>query len=603
MKLLLAAACLWLGQAVAQDNLAARRDALQSAIVKRDAATVSAMLRGGLAPDFNFDDLNKGRTSESPLTMTMNRDMVDIARLLIDAGANVNRRDGWGRGPIHSARSAEAAKFLAARGADVNAPDGNGRTAAVNAVAEGNLAKMDALRAVGASFDNIDLYARALEIRKPEMFDELLTRGTDPRKPPTRALWLLVESGDGARAKALIERGADPNARNDLEWLITRALFRQRWDIAEALVDAGANLKLPDAPGCGQSFTDCPPIQIARFASFNPALVKKLAAKGLDLNAAGADGHTAITSLIFERPMAIRVAPAQLPAAVGVAQSAVTGETRINAAPPRPQPREIPAADNAARIRALLEAGADANRKFGNATPLMIAVGMPERSKDIATALFEAGGRVEFDAAIPKPNSDERASGVPLNRPGGIGAAMVAGGPPGPMLERIAQPGSLVGNHQGEHTGMNIGPLTYTTLLGRPDIAVRLVQRERQVSRADRHLLYFAAAVGAWDVVTAALPYTKDANAANRAGVTPLMMAASAGQVEAVKALLAAGANVNARSASDWPPLLERSPLSLFAGHSPSRPHLVGGYTALRAASERQHAEVVKLLAQAGARP
>jgi hypothetical protein len=42
--------------------------------------------------------------------------------------------------------------------------------------------------------------------------------------------------------------------------------------------------------------------------------------------------------------------------------------------------------------------------------------------------------------------------------------------------------------------------------------------------------------------------------------------------------------------------------LAALSGHGHSRPPLVGGYTALRAAQERGHAEVVTILKNAGGR-
>jgi len=86
------------------------------------------------------------------------------------------------------------------------------------------------------------------------------------------------------------------------------------------------------------------------------------------------------------------------------------------------------------------------------------------------------------------------------------------------------------------------------------------------------------------------------------------MMAAQDGHADAVRALLAARARVNVRSARDWPPLAERNLREEFgaalAGHSHSqpKPRLVGGYTALRAAKERGHAETARILAEAGGR-
>jgi ankyrin repeat protein len=142
-------------------------------------------------------------------------------------------------------------------------------------------------------------------------------------------------------------------------------------------------------------------------------------------------------------------------------------------------------------------------------------------------------------------------------------------------------------------------------LHGRPDIAVRQVEADRRVTRADRYVLYFAASSANWDVVMSALPYTREVNAANRADVTPLMHATEAGRVDVVRALLAAGASVNARSARIWPPPTDPdfapSIAGAFAGHSRRLP-LVGGYTALRAAQERGHADVVRILKEAGGR-
>jgi ankyrin repeat protein len=149
---------------------------------------------------------------------------------------------------------------------------------------------------------------------------------------------------------------------------------------------------------------------------------------------------------------------------------------------------------------------------------------------------------------------------------------------------------------------MSVGPLTWAAQYGRPDVALRLIKRDRQITRADRHLLYFAAAAGQWDLLMGSLPYTREVNVSNRADVTPLMLAADAGQASAVPALLAAGANVNARSVRSWPPLLETNLGAALAGHSPSPPKLAGGYTALRAAREKGHADIARMLEAAGGR-
>lgn len=536
----------------AQAALQARQDALQSAIVKGDAKAVRAFIRSGMKLDFNFNDLlPRGRSFESPLTMAIYRGQLEIARLLLEGGADVRRKDGFGMSAIHQARSAEAVKLLAAAGADLDVPDERGRTAAVAAVERGDLAVLDILLANGARLNATsggqDLFVRVIESRHPELIGPLLERGANPRSPPTQALWPLIESGDTERARLLLRAGADPNARKGRESLLARALFRSRWEITEALLDAGAGVRVSDPSSCGESFMDCPAIQYARLASVNPAVLARLQAKGLDLDAVAKDGHTALTSLVVERPLAVR--------GVGATVAA------------------IPAPDNVARAKALLERGADPNRKYRGMTPLMLAIASPGTAREMADMMIPFGARIEHETTIRKPDRDTPA-------PAGRGTTPVE-------------------NNQGLLTGMLVGPLTWAAIYSRPDIALRLAQRDGTVTRADRDLLYFAAVLGHWELAKGALQYTQRVNVADRADVTPLMLASHAGRADVVRAFLAAGAKVNSRSARDWPPLLETDFLAALSGH-PSRPPLVGGYTALRAARERGHQEVARILEEAG---
>lgn len=553
-----------------QKTVLARHDELQAAIVKQDAARVGAMIRSGMPLDFNFDETTRGRTSQSPLTVAINLNHLAIARLLLEGGATAGRLDGFGEAAIHSAKSLEAVQLLRKHGADIDAQNRRGMTALAEAVERGDAAKAELLLAGGARPDaplkGPDLFTVAVKANHAELIPVLLARGADPRLPPTAALWPLIESGDTERARMLIERGADPNARNDREWLIARALYRQRWEVVTSLADAGANLRLPDGPECASAARGCYSIELARAASLHPPTLAKLKSRGLDLDAYAASGHTALTALIVD-PMHGTTGPAR----GGAAASAT-----------------IPAPDVAARARALLDQGANPNRRYRELTPLMLAIAVagPRALTDL---LIDAGGRVEYQSTIQKQGWNELpAPGYPLS----AGASAV--------LRSVSEP--LIHNNMGLYTGMTMGPLTWTAFHRRPDAAVRLLARDRKVAPEDRFLLYFAGLLGEWDVVMQALAHTREVNASDRAGVTPLMLAAEDGRVDAVKALIAGGARLDAKSANDWPPLLETPPAMLLMGHGPTRPRLVGGYTALKAARSRQREEVVRILHEAGAK-
>jgi len=497
----------------AQKARLAETDAMQSAIVKKDVRAVKRLIAGGLKVDFNFDEAYRGRSSESPLTMAIGRGHVEIARLLLDAGADPNRRDGFGTLPLQRARSEEAVALLRGYGAD----------ATVDKSASGEIS-------------------------------------------PSQAISNLIDRSDDAEAvKRLIGQGADPDATFGRETLLERALFRKRWKIARQLADAGAKLQPPDGAECAQTRRECHSIEAVRLATIDPPTLAHLKSRGVDLDRVAASGFTALASLLLDPP-AMRVV-------------AVGSDGRMG--PSLEPPAELP------RIRALLEQGADPNRRAGAYTPLMIAVVTPGRPPAVADALTEFGGKVEFEYTIPRPSRDKpTAYALPV----GATTAMAI----------LAQP--PIRDESGVLRGRTIGPLTWLALYRRGDLAAHIVERERKLAASDRYLLYFASMLGDWDLVIRALPYAPDVDASDRAGVTPLLIAADDGRVDAVKALIAAGADVNVRSDRSWPPLWEMSPSMWFAGHGPSQPRLVGGYTPLKVAKERGRQEVVSVLSSAGAK-
>lgn len=488
---------------------------MQTAIVKNDGDAVRRLVAGGMSVDLNFDEAYRVRSSESPLTMAIGRGHLDIARLLLDSGANPKRRDGFGDLPIRRARSQDAVALLRRYGADVSAID----------------------------------------------------RSALAGPSPTQAVWNAIETGDDAEAvKLLIEKGADPSASSARQTLLERALFRKRWAIARQLADAGAKLQPPDGAECAQRRLECHSIEATRLATIDPPTLAHLKGRGLDLDRAAANGLTALTSLLLEPPQ-MRVAAIRVDGSLG---------------PAIEPPADLP------RVRALLEQGADPNRRLREYTPLMIAVGVPQKTPALADALLEFGGRVEFEYTVIKLPRDKPPAAYPLPASTTMALAILAEPP--------------VRDDSGLLRGRTVGPLTWLVLHRRGDLAARILERERKLAATDRFLLYFAAVLGEWDLVMKALPYAPEIDAADRAGITPLLLATDDGRVDVVNALVGAGANVNARTDRDWPPLWETTPSMWFMGHGPPKPRLVGGYTPLKVAKQRGREDIASILVQAGAK-
>ena len=107
---------------------------LHSATCFRDVEMVQELL--DLRADFNIRD-NYGKTilesacsglSSCDKVPNYPQSLVNIARLLLDRGADINARNGRGGTPLHSATRIEVIRVLLERGANVNGKDKQGRT-------------------------------------------------------------------------------------------------------------------------------------------------------------------------------------------------------------------------------------------------------------------------------------------------------------------------------------------------------------------------------------------------------------------------------------------------------------------------------------------
>jgi ankyrin repeat protein len=109
------------------------------AIEDDDVAKVRALLDSGLSPDTHID---YGDNFETPLMKAARSGTVEIARLLLDRGADVNARDGEQTTALEAAISREQTAMVALlleRKADPNSVNKYMQSALSNAAAAGNL--------------------------------------------------------------------------------------------------------------------------------------------------------------------------------------------------------------------------------------------------------------------------------------------------------------------------------------------------------------------------------------------------------------------------------------------------------------------------------
>lgn len=438
--------------------------------------------------------------------MAVGRQYLDVARLLLQSGADPNRRDGFGEVPLDRASTREAVALLLQFGASES------------------------------------------------------MRGRAPVVSLLTAAWDSLDRGDySEQIRALLARGLNPSAVLNGRSLLERALFLRRGNVARVLADAGARIHMPDEAACTERGSGCHMTTVARLAAFDAGVVKHLKGRGLNINQVDASGRTALMSVIGEPP-AHRVVPLRADGLRGPAleRPSLLGEVQV-----------------------LLAEGADPNLAYRGTTALALAVAGRSRLPELATILFEAGGRIDVNYTVP--------------------AAMEVTKEPSIADDPVAAVHSPILDDPEILEGMTIGPASWLHLYGRPDLALRTIQRSGKLEPADRYLLYFAAAARSWDLVRQVLPFVRTPDAANRAGVTALMLAVDDGELDVVRLLLQAGVDVNTRTAREWPSMPHA--FVELGSYSKRRRQfrLVGGLTPLQIATRRGHEEIAHVLKAAGA--
>lgn len=337
---------------------------LVDAVEKQDKASVRSLLSEKIDVNVRQPD---GATA---LAWAARWDDLEIAHLLIDAGANVNAANDYGVTPLWLAcgnGSAAMVDVLLRSGADPNAALLSGETALMAATEAGSLEAVKLLLAQKAN-----------------------PHATESSGGQNALMWAVAE-GHPDIVRALVEHGADINARS--KGGFTPLLFAaQQGDVESAriLVAAGGNVNEGAPPRTPSALLIASASGHADFSTF-------LLDQGADPNQADGKGFTSLHYAAMRRNMLEAVKallahganpnarlPKDAPEQGGVTEMSISGATPLFLAA---------AAGNGNIVRALAAGGADPLVPTAdNTTALMVAAGVglfENRNEDAVKAAFE----------------------------------------------------------------------------------------------------------------------------------------------------------------------------------------------------------------------
>ncbi len=385
------------------------------------------------------------------------------------------------------------------------------------------------ISATGSEFDNSLLQVMGL-VQKEEPEEEFRIWGEFP-------LFDAIEHGDPDIVRLLVNTGADVNAAAGFggNTALHEAVAQGSAEIVQVLVDAGADIE-------AKGFMGRTPLSLAAEEGASEIMKVLLGRAPDSATAASGDGQKAAS-----------------PSAIGSKALFAAIES-----------------DNAAMVRLLVEAGADVNAAegFGGNTPLHEAV--EEGNAEIVQILVDAGADIEAEGFMDQ---------TPLSLAAEEGASEI--------LQILLGQSADNGTQEGE---------------------------DKQAPAIGSEALFTAIEKGDVETVRLLVEAGADVNAAEGfGGNTPLHEAVKKGDVEIVKILVAAGADVNAEGYFDRTPLTLATEegateiLQILLGTGPDADTSVGGEDkeaastpsvgseALYSAIEKGNVEMVRILVEAGA--
>lgn len=272
--------------------------ALHRAIMGTDGdpvGTVRLLLKAGADPDRRFDHRTRGAHGQTPLLEAVTRDEVEIAKLLVEAGADVNASTTEGRTPILVATSPEMIAVLLAAGAHVQGQDTDGETSLHHAASATN-------RASAVYFSNSyrpeDMERqRQAFAKQTESLRQLLAAGADVslrNRDNATPLHVAARAGNVPAVELLLQYKADVGATDTKGATpLHYAAEGGSVEAADLLLKAGADVNARTTDG------ESPSSWARRHVLFT------------------SDGHTRVLELLREHGETVAVALEAVPSLAG----------------------------------------------------------------------------------------------------------------------------------------------------------------------------------------------------------------------------------------------------------------------------------------------
>ena len=281
-----------------------------------------AALHAGDAQKFaSLLELVDAKARDGLLLYAVSRDTeppLEIIRLLLDNGANVNQPSRYKTALMHAASGGyiELVRLFLARGAEVNAHTDEG-TALMQAVVSGRTETVKLLLEAGAEVKAVHrtgdqalmMAARQRSYRTPsleptaEMMELLLAKEADVNARGQWGRTALMHANTAAKVKLLVENGADLEARDEQgETALMKAAARGEVAVVTALLETQAAVNARDNEGATALMHSLSRDYYGYYGEEAKTLPQRrlevaqviLLAKNVDLNAQNGNDETAL---------------------------------------------------------------------------------------------------------------------------------------------------------------------------------------------------------------------------------------------------------------------------------------------------------------------